>query len=485
MRDPASEVLDREQALDLSPVALEPGRGEIAALWLLRVGAVAIVLVAVLHREFELDRFFVPKEIVLHSVAGLAGLLALRAVRRVRLTWVDALLLLYLALGVASTIAAIDSDRAVRALMISVSAVVLFWSARALREVGLGRRLLAGAAFAGVVGVATSLVEAYGVESEIFATTRAPGGTLGNRNFIAHMAAFTLPVALLSAVRAWRAAGYLLGSAGVAVLVTTLVLTRSRAGWLAFASVVAVFAASMLLSGPLRRHGRTWRRLGGVGAMIAAGAAAAVLVPNTLEWRSENPYLETMAGIANYSEGSGRGRLVQYRTSLGIAIDEPLLGVGPGNWPEAYPEYAGPGDPSMARSNPNATANPWPSSDWVAFVSERGFPAAAVLLLAMLGIGLGAWRRIVAARDEDEAILATALLATLAAAIVAGLFDAVLLLAAPTFLVWLTLGALRSPKLPVEPNRGALQATLLGLLALVALGGAVRSVIQLVSMYVD
>src|SRR5690606_39898711 len=55
--------------------------------------------------------------------------------------------------------------------------------------------------------------------------------------------------------------------------------------------------------------------------------------------------------------------------------------------------------------------NPWPSSDWAAFVSERGFPAALLLAFALIGIGARAMRRLVGAGDADEALGAAVLLA--------------------------------------------------------------------------
>ena len=49
------------------------------ALRILQAGAIAVVLVVTTLNVFELDRFFVPKELVLHVTAVLAGLLAMRA----------------------------------------------------------------------------------------------------------------------------------------------------------------------------------------------------------------------------------------------------------------------------------------------------------------------------------------------------------------------------------------------------------------------
>jgi hypothetical protein len=450
----------------------------------MQVGAVAVVLAASTYKVFELDRYFVPKELALHVTALLAGLLAVGAFRRAHFTRVDLLLLAYLLLGALSALTATNPWLAARALAVSASGVAIFWAARGVRDVGMARPLLGALAFAVVVGAATSLLQTYGVRTDLFSVNRAPGGTLGNRNFVAHLAAFGLPVVLLAALRAWRGAGYMIGTAGVMMVAASLVLTRSRAAYLAFGAVLLVFLAAMFVSGPLRRHGRTWMRLVGILGLAGSGVAAALLLPNTLRWRSENPYLETVQGVANYQEGSGRGRLVQYQRSLRMTAGSPLLGVGPGNWPVEYPEHAAPRDPSLDRREPGTTSNPWPSSDWIAFVSERGPVAAILLALALLSIAAGGVRRLVGARDADEGLAAATLLATVVAAGVAGAFDAVLLLALPTLLVWAALGALWDPGVEQPATPSSLPALALVVVALAAGVGAARSTAQLAALRV-
>ncbi|MGH7445705.1 MAG: O-antigen ligase family protein, partial [Longimicrobiales bacterium] len=422
-----------------------PTRAERRALRVLQAGAVLVVLAAATWKAFELDRFFVPKELVLHLSACIAALLVVRSVRAARFSWVDLLLLLHLALGLVSAVVATNHWLAMRALAISVSAVAIFWAARVLRTAGLARPLLGALALAVVIGCITSLMQTYGVETEFFSLNRAPGGTFGNRNFVAHMAAFGLPVVLLLAIDARRWPLYLLGVVGATLVVATLFLTRSRAAWLAFGAVGFVFITALVLSSALRRDARTWRRLLGIAVVGAAGIAAALLVPNALDWTSDNPYLESMRDVANYEEGSGRGRLVQYRQSLAMAAAHPLLGVGPGNWAVAYPEHAASNDPSMSNSSAGMTSNPWPSSDWVAVIAERGFPAALLLVLAVMGIAVSGLQRLISAASAHDALRATTLLATLLGACVSGMFDAVLLLALPTLLVWAAVGVLYEP----------------------------------------
>jgi hypothetical protein len=139
----------------------------------------------------------------------------------------------------------------------------------------------------------------------------------------------------------------------------------------------------------------------------------------------------------------------------------------------------------MSGSNAGMTSNPWPSSDWVAFVSERGLAAAALLALAFMAMATRGLQCLLNARDSDDALRATALLATLLAVAVAGLFDAVLMLGLPALLVWAALGALdvtdatRMKLLPASFARFALAGVVL-----FAAVGTVRSASQLAGMWI-
>ena len=72
------------------------------ALRILQTACIAVVLAAATYKSFELDRFFVPKELVLHLAALLVGALCLAAARRAQVSRVDLLLGGYLVLSAAS-----------------------------------------------------------------------------------------------------------------------------------------------------------------------------------------------------------------------------------------------------------------------------------------------------------------------------------------------------------------------------------------------
>ena len=461
------------------------GRGRLP-LRLLQLGAVAVILVATLHRSYELDRFLVPKELVLNLTAFLAGLTALRLVRELPFRRIDLLLAAYLAASAVSAALATNVWLGVRGLAVSGSALLLFLVARALSREGHQDAIVTTASFAVTLATATALLQTYGVQIDLFSINRAPGGTLGNRNFVGHIAAFGLPVLLVAALRARGLLAHIVGALGVAGVTAALVLTRSRAAWVAAAAVMAVFLVAFVASRAIRTDARLWWRSAFLLALSAAAVAAALLIPNSLRWRSENPYLESVRGVASYDEGSGRGRLIQYERSLRMMASRPILGVGPANWPVEYPEFAARRDPSLDPSEGGTTYNPWPSSDWVAFLSERGLAGGGLLIAIMVILALTGLRQARIAIDPDTALRGTALTATLAGAGVAGVFDAVLLLAAPALLVWSVLGALYPDVSPADEAHQGSRATARTLftvaLIVVSLAGSVRSAAQLAAM---
>jgi O-antigen ligase len=459
-----------------------PDRG---ALRVLQSGAIAIVLAAATYKLFELDRYFVPKELALHLTALAAIIACLQGARRLELTRVETLFGLYLVLGIISAVLAANHWAAARAVGITFSGLVIFRAARATSEGGSRWRLLAVLAVAIVLASVTSLLQAYGVTSDYFSLNRSPGGTFGNRNFVAHLAAIGAPTLLLLLVLAPRVRAMLASSAGVAVVAAALVLSRSRAAMLAVIASALVLALGIWIAQRRWRDPRIGRRYPLAAAFAAAGAVAAILIPNTLNWKSDSPYLDTVTGVVNYREGSGHGRLVQYGASLKLAAEHPLLGVGPGNWAVAYPRVAAKGDPSIDRDD-GMTANPWPSSDWIAMLAERGLLATLAFALAFIGLAVLSVSAMRNALDLDELLPPLTLLATLAATFVVGCFDASLLLAAPTLFVFALLGALSPPaaarlSIPLSTATARGLALVGGAIA-VALLLSLRSVSQLVSM---
>ncbi len=418
----------------------------------LQLGFVAVILVALVYKPFELDRYFVPKELALHIAALVCGIVLFGNRRKLSISAIDALLIIFLALSGISALFATNHWLAQRALGLSVSSALVFWATRRIAREGGTRGLLIAAAVATVVAAISALLQAYGVETDLFTLARAPGGTLGNRNFIAHISAIGLPSIVWCTVTARRQIGALAGSMGMALVAATLVLSRSRAAWLALIGSLVILAVLLFASRKYWNRQIVGGRLARLALAGAIGAILSVTLPNSLHWTSDSPYLDSAKGVVDYRKGSGGGRIAQYRNSLKMAKSNPVFGVGPGNWPVRYVQYAPGGDKSL--TDDGTTANPWPSSDWVAFVSERGLLATLALLGVFGGLFLVSMRKWSEAPDADSVLLKIALAATIAATIVVSCFDAVLLLAAPSFLVWGILGAASGGSRPASVSGG-------------------------------
>jgi O-antigen ligase len=454
-----------------------PVSARILAIWL-GLGAIAVVLLAAPSALFDLDRFAVPKELALQVTAlGALLLLGLTAVERASLVAAEIPLIAFAGWSALSALFATNRWLGMRALAVTVAGVVLFRAGRRVASQGAGGLLLVGLAFALVLGALTGLAQAYGFETSLLAESRAPGGTLGNRNFLAHLLAIGAPLLLLLVFEAGGRRRAALAATGLGLMLGAIVLTRSRAAWLGIAASGTMIAIGWLVA--------RWGRPGLLPASrirlalvaLAVGVTAALLLPNGLTWRSESPYRDTVRDLTNYQAGSGHGRLVQYRNSLRLVARDPLFGTGPGNWPVVYPLVTTPGDPSFAGRDPMPT-NPWPSSDWVAFLTERGLVAVILLLAALAAMGLTAARRL-RSDDPREVARALALLGLLTATLITGAFDAVLLLAAPTLVVWTAAGLLVPATGTVTTLPVPVRSRLLPALAAFGLAATARSAGQL------
>ena len=422
-----------------------PGLGAAGRGWVLVgvwIAAVGAAMGVVTYRAFDLDRFFVPKELALH-LGALLIVVTLRAMGwRAATTRANIALSVWLALSVVSGFAATSGQHAARAVSLSLSAAAVYWGASALRNSGRERSVVIALGAAVTLAAASSLAQAYGITFEVFAVNRAPGGTLGNRNFIAHIAAMGLPLLLWLSASARSSARALVGAAAILILSAALVLSRTRAAWLALIVCVVTVAPIVWVRRDVIVASLAPRRgLILVGA-LATGVVLALLVPNGLDWTSDSPYLDSVRGVVNYREGSGAGRLRQYANSLKMARAHPVLGVGPGNWPAEYPGFAARGDPSILDSN-GMTANPWPSSDWIAALAERGVIATSALVafaLLLLGAAWRCWRD--DSRPPRARIGALAGGCVVLIGAIEGSFDAVSLLAFPSVILWGAAGAL-------------------------------------------
>lgn len=371
------------------------------------VASLALVVFAFDPAAQGLERHHLTKELVL-SVGAALGLLlvAMRFTRAqpepLRLDRLDGACLGVIAIEALASWGAIDADLAARQLGVSAAAVAMFLVVRSLDAAGRAR--LDAALLSLSVALATWMIfEAYALVPRVSLATYAPGVAVGQRNNAAHLLAMALSFATARGLTVSSRRSALVWLAAIAPMTAALVLTRSRAGWLAAAlgMSVGMSVGCAVALGAMRLRARHMSTTSASASTTTPRTAPFALAPrmvvwalvlgmglllplsvrSSLPWRSERPYADTASRLFDASEGSGQGRLTQWQSSLALLREHPWLGVGPGHWAVHYPHVAAPNDPTVYRDSWAPTSRLC-TSDVVAWCIERGVLGAAALLLA-------------------------------------------------------------------------------------------------------
>lgn len=214
-------------------------------------------------------------------------------------------------------------------------------------------------------------------------------GLLANPNELAMVMAITVPWTLWAREKARSVALRTALLTAFGLQVAAVIVTHSRGG--ALGLLAAVLAAAVLSP----RRGRAFA----LGAL--ATAAVIVFAPSS--------FWERTGTISSYeTDASARGRLQTWEAGRRALEDRPLLGVGAGNYVEAWNRY-------MAR---NVRERAYASHNlWMQVVVELGWLGLAAFASMLLLLVRGLWR---ARGFADGGGEARALLASLLAVIVCG-----------------------------------------------------------------
>ncbi len=251
------------------------------------------------------------------------------------------------------------------------------------------RALLASLSAASMWALFTFLTQGYGLAS----------GPVGDPNDFGYLLATALPLALylIAQDRRYRTLWVLATLPIVAALLATL----SRGALVGMLALV-VWAV--------------WTRRVPIGGLLAAGAASmAILVLALAFW---GPLIgERVQAKGKVATANVQSREALWRGAIRMAGDRPLLGIGPGRFGDASPEYVI--DEVIKLEEPVV------HNSYLEVLAELGVPA----LIAFLGFLAASWQRtrVVIARserlgDRDGLRLGIAVQASLVVAMVSGAF---------------------------------------------------------------
>lgn len=385
------------------------------------------------------DNFVLPQVVILAFVGPAAAATLLIGSDKFTVDSLDTFAILSLALFAASSAASVTSGGSAGGLASLATPILLFLTSRSLAIAGLRYSLMLAVSLCIAVTGLTGIFEAY---TPFEFSQRVPGGTLGNRNRLAHLVVFGTPTLFFVAFQV-RSAVSFAGIAGLCAMNSALILlSRSRAAWLALLVVVAtgliVLVIRIYVSEALCR--RTRCRLAVLSLAILGGALLALFLPNRLEWVSPSPYRDSAATLLEYRTGTGAGRMIEYRNTLRMIVHHPWLGVGPGNWRIEYPRYATEEDPNVGDGI--VPVRRYPQSEWIGGTAERGIPAMLMMWVFFAAIACRWLRGIVRERSGRRAGYCAVGICTCTAVATVGIFDPVVQTPVAGFIVPVLLGSL-------------------------------------------
>jgi putative inorganic carbon (HCO3(-)) transporter len=259
--------------------------------------------------------------------------------------------------------------------ILSISAFVAVYFRERSWKLGLLSALFVAASLEALTGVYQFITSTGPANFAIGPFMRAYGH-FGQPNPFAGYLASLLPLALVSLLwgpaRNFRvAAGVCFTLAGIATL-----MSLSRGAWLGL-----ILALGLMLLRWRPDTARIMAAFCALGMLIAVLGATNLLPPLLAERLA--PVVEyfgvfDVRGVTPTPENFALiERLAHWEAGWGMLLDHPWLGVGAGNYPDAYDDYALPGWPESLGHAHNYYLN---------MAAEAGLPALAALLWVLISL---------------------------------------------------------------------------------------------------
>jgi len=197
------------------------------------------------------------------------------------------------------------------------------------------------------------------------ANTTTLSATFGNRNHLAGWMELSIALVLGFAIFQHKSRWKSISLALVLLLITALVFSQSRGGW------IAMLAAFMCMSFLLYRSNRLITSRWAVIMVNVVFVVGFIVVSST-------PVTDrVLTAEAGFNDGSLASRITTWSGVVDLAKANPLLGTGPGTFAVSFPKYQPPGFQAHLI---------YAHNDYLDFTSELGF--GLLVIIAWMAVAL-------------------------------------------------------------------------------------------------
>jgi O-antigen ligase len=241
-------------------------------------------------------------------------------------------------------------------------------------------------------------------------------GLMGNKNAFSSYLMLLLPFTLHLAYSArgiWRIGAIFASAAGMVLLL----MLGTRAVWLGtMAGGIAMVLITLIFRAKLGIQPKTIKRMV-ITTVVLLGLTTAIAIEGG---RFTNLSLFKQVGsIMRPDAGNNHFRLKIWKITSQMAMNQPMTGVGTGNWQIVIPEYYH----TIGLKGKEVN---WitPHNDFLWIFSEKGFPGL-ILYLGLIGAALWMFFRLLlrSKSSADNLLIAVILFAGLVAYLVVACFD--------------------------------------------------------------
>ena len=210
------------------------------------------------------------------------------------------------------------------------------WAVRILKILVFSMTLVS------IIGLLQYYFPDNGYVQHIFLQTAKPGATFGNKNMASHFIVMTLPLSLILLLASKIRLKIVLYSFTTIIGGWFLLYTLARQAYLAVAVELLILGVFIMLDHYKNNHQSLLSNLNNKSLKIIAligVVASLILVSNLTNKGWDFSFGGKVNQIKNISVEGGSARYPAWVNTLEMIKDNPITGVGVGQWPQSYPLY--------------------------------------------------------------------------------------------------------------------------------------------------